>query len=283
MSDVVAEPQFPAQYRATLKQALSDHGLDGARTFIAGFTEPRQRAQLWRLAASIASHDLRPFLDKAAAAEQPPWWTLDQLAELYQAGIDEALFIMDGATNAPEDAHWFKQAANILSYNLAADLAPCWPGDDQPREVRHYELGVATMRRAIRWRIELSKPAENMALAYWALGIHLLGLGEHADSVDAFNRALDYSRVAASEYGRKAEVSADGDWSVVLNSGFLGLARALGGDDSGTERYGASLLAFKAMGEDHPDLASDAKLGVDQLEKSARVFGLKAEEPPTPQ
>jgi hypothetical protein len=261
-------------HRAELTAILAERGLAGVQPWLGAFTDGRQRIQLWRLAADIASHDLRPFLPaRGQAKSEPPggWWPLDQLAAVYRAGIDEALAGMAHATDSG-DADWFKQAANVLSYNLAADLAPCWPGDSEPRKRAHYELGVSTMRRAIRWRIELSKPAENMTLAYWALGIHLLGLGELPDGAAAFDKALEYARLAAGEYGRRAEVSADGDWQVVLNSGFRGLARALNGDSDGQQALGAALLAFQAMGEAHPDLAADAKLGHDQLEQAARLF-----------
>ena len=47
----------------------------------------------------------------------------------------------------------------------------------------------------------------------------------NADASDSFGKAQEYTRLAAEEYARKAEVSPEGDWSYILNYGFRGLAR----------------------------------------------------------
>lgn len=265
MSDT---PQFPQSHRPELAGLLAANGWDAVVAFAAGFSE-RERVQLLSLATRIAS------------GEQRASFNLDDLVRFNTQAIESALSAMAGYSAEPAEADWFKQQANVMAFNFAGDLAPCWPGDDEPRERRHYETGVEMGRRMIRWRIELDKKAENFALAYWALGIHQLGLGEHAEAADSFGKALDHSRLAAEEYGRATAVGPDRDWQVVLNSGYRGLAQALAGDSEGAERYRAALAAFSAMAEEHLELADEARFGIAQLEKTAHVFGLGTE-PPAP-
>jgi hypothetical protein len=254
------QPVFPQSERQPLREALEQGGWVAAVAYAAHWADPAQRLKLLSLATRIASGPLRTQ------------FSLDQLVEMNSAAIDGALAAMAEHSAEPELADGFKQQANVMAYNFAADLAPCWPGDDEPRARRHYEKGVELGRRMVRWRIELNKKAENFALAYWALGIHLLGLGEAGEAAEAFGKALEHSRVAAEEYGRKPVVAADGDWQVILNSGYQGLARAVGGDLSGRGQYAAAVAALGAMAEEQPELAEDARFGMAQLAQTDRLF-----------
>lgn len=259
-----AAPQFPQSERPALRSALESGGWAAVEEYAAGWAKPRQRIQLFSLATRIASGALRSS------------FTLDQLCVFNDAAIGAALTAMEAAQAAgdAEAADGFKQQANVMAYNFAADLAPCWPGDDEAREQRHYARGVELGRQMLRWRIELNMAAENFALAYWALGIHQLGLGEFAEAAESFGKAQEHSRLAAEEYGRKPQVAPDGDWQVILNSGYRGLARALAGDADGQADYRAALAAFRGQADEQPELADDAQFGIAQLEQSARVFGL---------
>lgn len=254
--------QFPQTERAALRAALETSGWPAVETHAAGWVEPRERHQLLSLATRLASGELRSR------------FTLDELIAFNTAAIGAALAALEAALAAGDSASAdaFKQQANVMAYNFATDLAPCWPEDAEPRETRHYELGAELGRKLVRWRIELNKRAENFALAYWVLGIHELGLGEHSSAAESFNKALEHSRVAAEEYGRKPEVAADGDWQVILNSGYRGLARMLDGKPAGHEEYKAAVDAFHAQAELQPELAGDAGFGIAQLEKCATLF-----------
>jgi hypothetical protein len=249
----------PQAQRATVQAALAEGGWAAAEALAGRQDGPRARVQLLGLATRVASGELRAS------------FSLDQLMEFNDRALEAALAAMAEYSAEPAEAGWFKQQANVQAYNFAADLAPCWPGDDEPRERRHYEKGAELARRMLRWRIELDKQPESFALAYWALGIHLLGLGEHAEAAEAFGRALEHSRLAAEEYGRLPRVGADGDWQVVLHSGYQGLARACGGDAAGPAQYSAACAAFRAMGEEQLELAEDARFGLAQLEQARRA------------
>jgi hypothetical protein len=110
-------------------------------------------------------------------------------------------------------------------------------------------------------------------LAHWALGVHQLGSGALADAVESFKLSMEHSRIAAEEYSRKAEVNGQGDWSFILNCGYLGIARALLNEPDGMAQYRASLEAYRLMAEEQPEMGEDARFGSAQLEKTAQLFG----------
>ncbi|MGE4619302.1 MAG: hypothetical protein AAEJ04_05775, partial [Planctomycetota bacterium] len=67
--------------------------------------------------------------------------TLNDVLTISRAAIDE--FSAQAAQETdPEQRTRRLDAANILSYNLSADLAPCWPEDTEPRTKKHFEEGI---------------------------------------------------------------------------------------------------------------------------------------------
>lgn len=199
---------------------------------------------------------------------------LDDLATVVQAGIDEFLAQAEAAGNADVRAKLI-DGANIEAYNLAADLAPCWPGDELPREDRHHALGVELGERMLSWREELDKGPDAFSMAYWALGVHQLFLGEAEAAAASFLSAVDYAARAAREDDRTAECVPGGDFSVVLNTGYRGLALTAAGDDAGRGLYEEALSAFEGTIGDYPEQADDARFGIDQLKKVATGLGLE--------
>ena len=75
---------------------------------------------------------------------------------------------------APDDQarEGLLQGASILSYNLSADLADCWPGDEKERTRAHFEAGLAAAKDCVRWREELQNPPGTLSMAWWAKGMH---------------------------------------------------------------------------------------------------------------
>ena len=99
----------------------------------------------------------------------------DALVEVVRAGIGETLRQAHQTADG-ETAGKLTDFANRLSYNLSADLADCWPGDDVQRERRHFEAGLRAAEDCVRWRRELGKPPDRRAMAYWAVGMHHISL-----------------------------------------------------------------------------------------------------------
>ncbi len=195
----------------------------------------------------------------------------DALVEVVTAGIGEAL---QQALEAEEGETAWKLTdfANRLSYNLSADLAECWPGDEAPRERRHFEAGLRAAEDCVRWRRELGKPPDRRAMAYWAAGMHQMSLANLYEALGAFETASGLARLAVTGTGRD-EVKAGSDFGVLLYAGYLGIVRWMLGDPAGRAQYEAACAAFdesaaKFEGEEQ----EDAVFGVAQLRWVAEKF-----------
>lgn len=193
--------------------------------------------------------------------------SLDALTAIVTAGIDESLRQLAAATN-DDERYKAKEHANILAFNLSAELADCWPAKDrgqEPRERRHFETGLRLAEDCVRARRELGKPPERRALAYWALGMHQLSLGNKWEALGAFETA---SGLAALEVAGtdKAGIKPGGDFAAILYEGYAGIARMALGDATGRARYDRAIAAFEgtvAKLEGEPK--EDAQFGLDQL------------------
>lgn len=187
---------------------------------------------------------------------------VDTPAEVARAGIFEILRQTEGTTDEAERRSLL-DAANAMSYDLACDLADCWPGDDLPRTRAHFKAGRAAADDCVRWRTELGKGPALLSDAYWVRGMHRLSLGHAAGAVGDFERALSLAKQAA---GAGEDGAA---FRVVLAGGYAGIALLAAGEPAGARRYADALAAFAAQEDD------DARYGIAQLEKVLARYGAK--------
>jgi hypothetical protein len=152
------------------------------------------------------------------------------------------------------------------TFNLAADLADCWTGDDEPRRQDHFERAAEVAEQSVGLRDELDRPHSSKALGWWALGYHQLRLNHTDAAVDSMERSLEHARRQAREDGESDEISSRAPFAVLIGAGYLGLARIADGEPSGPDLYGEALAAFRAQLAD-PDRVDDAEFGIDQLER----------------
>lgn len=188
---------------------------------------------------------------------------LDAVILVVRAGIDEGLR-QSGAETGPEAAGDLKNFSNVLAFNLAADLAECWPEDTLLRATRHFEAGLAAAMDCLRWRVELLKGPYPFSIAWWARGMHEMSLGMFTASAESFDRALDFGIQAAKTVGHEHDVETD--FNVVLNRGYGGWARKLGGSRLGDEQFTNACERFSriaATGEG--EAKADAAFGLAQL------------------
>ncbi len=248
---MAAETGFPHEHAPRLEALFRESGASGVIAFIRGFAEPRARAQLYSLAQRRMGGS--------------SWADLDEFTALVNAAIDESLA---QARDAPDDEQRRKlvDSANVLSYNLSAALADCWPGDDRPRTREHLRAGLAAADRCLQWRRELGKGPGPFSMAWWARGIHLLALGEVSDAASAFDASLEHAKEGARAAGASAEHDATGDWSVLLGWGYCAIAHErLSGDGSGVE---AALAALDAAVAARPGDADDLRFCAEQLREA---------------
>jgi hypothetical protein len=247
---------FPEIHWDKLRQEMENTGPKGVISFIDPFP-PSERLNLYSFAQ-------RGFSGREWGREERAK-NLDDYMAVVNAGIAEALRQSDEAEDQ-ERKNKLKDFANILSYNLAADLADCWPGDTLAREQKHYEEGLKAAENCIRWRDELEKPPSRRAMAVWAKGMHQLSLRDIPGAVESFRISLDYAVEEATLNGHPTAVGPESAFNIILGAGYLGLAEIRLGTPGGRERYEAACTAFRqqAEGEDG-EKKEDAGFGLDQL------------------
>ena len=158
-----------------------------------------------------------------------------------------------------------KEHANILMFNLSAELAECWPDDERAREQRHFEIGLRLAEDCIRIRRELGKPPERRALAFWAAGMHQLSLGNRWEAVGAFETAAGLAVEQVSGTAR-SRIAPGGDFAAILYEGYAGIARLTLGDNCGRARYNRAIEAFEGTASKFEgQVKDDSQFGLDQL------------------
>lgn len=254
--EMEAKAEFPEIHWDEMRSLMEKAGPDAVIAFIAGFDDDEQRRKLFS------------FARFSFAVNEWEGKNLDAVIAVANAGIAEGLRQAEAATSA-EEAAKLVDYANVMSYNLSADLAECWPGDTLPRERRHFEAGLKAAEDCLRWREELGKGPGPFAMAYWAKGMHQLSLGDVTGAVENFQKSYDYNVELAKEEGTAAEVSPEAGFGLILAEGYVALAMWAGGDEAGKARYEGAVAAFREGAEKYPDdkcRREDFQFGIDQLE-----------------
>ena len=246
---------FDAQKSALVERARSG-GAEAVTRFVESFEDPVAQRVLW-------------FYSRQALMVDPEAGVpLDTCVDVARAAI--ASFLAQAEAEADEELRARrKDMANVLSYNLSADLADCWDDDGKQRTTAHFEVGLSAALDCIRWREELGKPAGPHSMAWWARGMHELSLGRGSDSVASFERSVAYARDAA---GGDAEA-----FGVVLGIGYLGIARVAAGDAGGAVQLEEALSTFDRQAaaegdEETKGRAVDAGFGAQQLRTVQRRY-----------
>jgi len=176
--------------------------------------------------------------------------TLDRMQEIYEGCIAESLRIAD-------DDESLVQHANVLSYNLSANLADCWVDAVEPRSVKHFYAGVFAAKRCLSLRKQLNKPPAAMAMAYFILGVHEYSLQQFAEANNSWSKKLESEFLSYQD-----PIEAKQDLNILLSRGLIALARwSLGTENE--ENYRESIRHLKAART--VENANECDLFVDEL------------------
>ena len=236
---------------------MQSQGADAVVAYVQGFDDPTTRRQLF------------------ARAQQGfgggPWEgrDLDAITTVVEAGIAEGIAQAAAATDEAQRAE-LTDYANVLSYNLSAALADCWPDDDLPRESRHLAAGLRAADQCLAWRTELGKGPGPFSMAWWARGIHLLSQGLREDAEKAFEESLRFAREAATARGASTASDSTGDWAVLLGDGYLALARRTRQAAGARDAWSSCLLALEAGAAAREGDAEDLRFCTAQLVAAER-------------
>ncbi len=250
---------FAEQHWDEMRTRMETGGVNELAAFVGTFADPEQRRTLWS------------FAQKAFTGRDWKGKSFDALIDVVGAGMDESL-LQHAEASESDLQQKTKDHANVLAFNLSSELAECWPGDERPRERRHFEVGLALAEDCIRWRRQLGKPPERRALAYWAAGMHHLSLGNRREAHGYLDIAagLAGEQVAGTE---KAGVKPGGDFAAILYEGYAGLAAWGSGESAGRDRYERAVRAFEGtVAQFDGEPKNDAQFGLDQLRVVERKF-----------
>lgn len=194
---------------------------------------------------------------------------LDDVILISRSAINE-FHAQSQLDDEPEQSRLRLEGANILSYNLSADLAPCWAEDDEPREKHHFEEGLRCATDCLRWREKLEKGAVAISMASWAEGVHYAGLGNWKLACKSFQSALDAAIDDAKEHGSPESVGPESSFSINIASGWLEFARWRSGDSSSYDRFLEAMGAFSKQIDRDDESRDQALVGVQQLQIAAQ-------------
>jgi hypothetical protein len=253
--NVLSNDELELRWTA-LRQTLDNGGASACIAVIRSESESSRRNQLYRLAVRKLGGGVG-----ATSSE------LDAMISIGDAGIRDLLGVV--AHSADDAARW-EDNANVLAYNLSANLCDCW-GDGDSRHKAHFEAGLRYADQALEMRRKLKKGPAPFSMAYWAKGKHLLSLGRPTEAAAAFHECVACEDALARESGHGVDAleSAPGGW---LNArAFLGLSLINAGDGSGRSMLDQSLAVLRTRSVDGDGEAKDdARVYRDQIEETLK-------------
>jgi hypothetical protein len=248
--------EFFAAQRAALRKAAIDGGPIGAAGFVTGFEAFPERLILYTLSRQTLV--MEPGVPSG----------LDAAIAVADAGIAEVAEFLDEPVG-PVERQNLMRALHMLNFNLAADLADCWPDDDVPRERRHFERGLKAAEALLAPIFEGAVTPNVLANDYWVKGMHLLSLGRPGEAFDAWTSAAAQAGEAATRAGLPP-TGVGSTLEVLLMSGYLGLAIVARGDPA-TEAVGRALyqtsVGYLRDRSAKPEEAGEAAYFIGQLDK----------------
>ena len=241
--------------RDALKQTAAQGGGRAVVAAIAEFGGFAERLILYTLARQVLvlAQDVPGGLDAAIAVAD--------------AGIDEVEDVLSEAEDEEQRRHLLR-ALHMLNFNLAADLADCWPDDNTPRRQRHFERGLQAAQALLGPIFEGAVTPHVLANDWWVRGMHELSLARPAASIQSFREALDHAVEAADR--ESLPVAGPGTTlQALLMEGYLAIAEAAAGPEDlavARLRYASAAEALQAR-RGGTDEGREAAYFLAQLEK----------------
>lgn len=159
------------------------------------------------------------------------------------------------AKSSSELAMAFKAQAKTIAYNVAANSWPGWGDAGVVITPSETAKGLEAARLNLSLAIELNKPADKIAGAFWLLSAMHLALEQHAEALIA----IDQSNAYATEAGDQTLIA--------YGKAFKGLILiASGSADEGSLLFNSGILTLKSIGTE------DAHFYASQLEVALKIF-----------
>lgn len=239
---------FFDQHWPALRQSVESRGAAGLEETILRFTLPMERRILFlfaRMGLIMGEWEGKNFGDIIAVAE---------------SGIRYYLAEAE-AESSPEAQSARLDSANVISYNLAADLADCWPDDPLFRSKNEFTAGLTAAERCIAWRVQLGKGARPLSMAYWAKGYHEGRMAKFNAMLASMRISLAYLMQDLSD-AAKADPASD----LLLAQGYVALAEEKAGVMRRLYDMAKIRHALDSRLSSHPEEKGDLDFARQQLE-----------------
>jgi hypothetical protein len=187
--------------------------------------------------------------------------------------VDHGIAMLEKEAEKAAEEHkvqWLKRL-HALNYNLSADIADCWPGDDQPRTQEHFVRALKAAEYCIKLQDTIRGGDGILSMDYWAKGMHEFSLGKMKEAVVSWTKSYEYAKESAKQDGKTDEVTKNAPFGIILGLGYVGLARWKNGEDEGKAQYEKAITTFKEQTADEK-LKGDAEFGIAQLEKVRQKY-----------
>jgi hypothetical protein len=239
-----------------LRQVFDKDGPSGCIAAIRAESEDSIKNQLYRLSVRKLGGGTG-----ATSAE------LDGMIAIGDAGIRDQLEV---AARRPDVAARWEDSANVIAYNLSANLCDCW-GDGDSRSKSHFEAGLRYADQALDMRRKLKKGLGPFSMAFWVRGKHLLSLGRVVEAATAFRECVACEDALAREAGVRGDSVESFPGGLLNARAFLGLSLLRSGDLTGQTMLDEALAVLRSRSVNgEGDAKEDAQIYRDQVEESIK-------------
>ena len=171
-----------------------------------------------------------------------------------QAGIEFCLS-ESGKLQAAEreKSTQLKAAAKTIAYNVAANSWPGWGDEGVAIDAEDIASGLKAAELNLQLAIELDKPKDKVAAAYWLLAAQQMASGLYDEALESLDRSDSFGE--------------EGSEAVLYNKGFRGVIHMLKGQtEEGARTFEDSLEALSKFDND------TAKWYVSHLKTVREIF-----------
>ena len=153
-------------------------------------------------------------------------------------------------------AAWFKNLAQMTSFNLASNLWPGWGDEGITITKEQQAFGFDMARLDLRLVEEMNLPKDKLSTATWVVGIHHLAAARYAEGKTTLVKAREHAEASGSEETR------------LMVEGYIAIAEILEGKDpdAGREHFAATRQALQKLGTE------DAKFYAQQHQDVLEVL-----------
>lgn len=149
----------------------------------------------------------------------------------------------------------FKAQAKTIAYNVAANSWPGWGDDGVVIADEEIKAGLAAAELNLKLALELKKPDDKVAGAYWLLSALQLALGLYPQSLASIDQGIFYSQKTADPL------------PIAFNEGFKSLVLLASGEmAAGKALYARATTQLQNL------KSEDAQSYLGQLATAKRIF-----------